>query len=261
MSKENEKTRCIVNDVILVGKLRNANDKAVIDNNLPIEEKIATVLGKYKFTLATDPSEAAKNAGFNSGRYFQIRTADPAGETAVLANGRKVRLSSKTGKYGWANVFESNRKVHFDEIRDELLSKRVMLVGGDANNGTIRLSEYGLMGFWDEFPAGFHYEITTINKATGRREKMMSSVRNDDGTFTKKVATSNIIRHFVFQDEEDNLEAIRENLRSQVEKYKVTVQDNTGDPDRSTQVPANPINQEKPATETPEKKVNVDEEP
>jgi hypothetical protein len=260
MSKEKE-TRCIVNDVILVGKLRNVNDKSVIDSTLSHEEQKELALKKYQFTLVTDPSEAAKNEGFNAGRYFQIRTADPAGETMTLANGRKVRLSSKTGKYGWANVFESNRKVHFDEIREELLAKRVQLVGGDPNNGTVRLNEYGLMGFWDEFPAGFFYEIMTINKTTGKKEKMMSAIRQDDGTFKKQTATSNIIRHFVFQDEEDNLEAIRENLRKQVEKYKVVMVDNTTDNDRGTQAPANPVNQEKPATETPKKEVSVDEEP
>lgn len=259
---EESKTRTIVNEVILVGKLRNPADKTIIGNDLADEEKITAVLKKFQFTLTTDPSEAAKNAGVNAGKYFQIRTVDPGGEYIVLPNGKRVKRSRKTGRYGWSNIFESGRKVTYDEIKEELLAKRVDIVAGDPNNGTIRLPEYGLIGFWDEFPAGFFYKVMTINKATGKREVMMSNIKNDDGTFSKKEAVSNIIRHFVYEDEEQNIEAIRDNLRKQVEKYKVIQTDNTMDVERATPVTekAEPT---KPQATTTEKKaeIPVDEEP
>lgn len=238
MSKEIVE-RIIPNEVILIGKLRNEADTAVIavtnadGTPVPIADLLKAVLAKYKFTRDTAPSANAIEAGFLSGKFYQIQMGDPGGEKLLLPNGTTVRRSRKTTDPGFATIFASNRATTFEEIKEELMHKdsngnpdRIELVGGDPNNGKLRLKEYALMGFWDMFPLGFHYRIHQRNKA-GVLEPFFSNRKQDDGTFKKEQAISNSGRHFVFEDEVHNLEGLRDAMRAQVEKWKIVVVDNT----------------------------------
>jgi hypothetical protein len=247
MSKEvNE--RIIPHEVIIVGKLRDDKDVTPIDLTLPVDEQILAALKKFKFVRDTAPNAAAQAVGFLSGKFFQIQMGDPGGETVTLPNGQKVRRSRKTSAPGYATIFASNRATTFEEIKEEALyrdptskfANKLQLVGGDPNNGKLKLKEYALFGFWDKFPLGFFYEIHTRDEK-GAIKKMMSNVKQDDGSFKPVPATTNTGEHFVFEDEVDNLEGIRDKMRAQVERWKITVSDTTAE-DKSTK----PAEEKKP---------------
>jgi hypothetical protein len=241
MSKGEETitNRVIPNEVILIGKLKDENDKSVIELSkdgvpVPTGEVLKAVLAKYKFTRDTAPDAAAKAAGFLSGKFYQIQMGDPGGEMIILPNGNKVRRSRKTTDPGNANIFASNRATTFEEIKEELIHKdstgmpdRIELVGGDPNCGKIRLKEYALMGFWDEFALGFTHFIYQRDKS-GKLVPFLSKRRLDNGTFKEEHAFTNTGRHFVFEDEIFNLEGLRDNMRNQVIRWKkVDAVDNT----------------------------------
>lgn len=220
MSKE----RIIPNEVVLVGEVRKGQE-ALIDNNLPLADKLKAVMAKYKFTRDTTPSEAAKAAGFNSGKFFQMQMSSFSGESVQLPGGKTVKRSNRTTKPGFDNIFESNRSITFNEIKEELLSKdadgvpnKIELVGGDANSGKIRLKEYALMGFWDEFPAGFKFTPHSFDK-DGKLKPLQSHPRENN--YKPVDAVSQTCRHFVYEDEVENLEGRRDIIRSRVEKWKI----------------------------------------
>jgi len=233
MSKEITE-RIIPNEVVLVGKLRDANDTSIIDIKLEVPEQLKAVLAKFKFTRDTAPNDAAKAAGFLSGKFFQIQMGDPGGETILLPNGNKVRRSRKTTTPGYANIFQSNQATTFEEIKEELLHvakesdnpDRIELVGGDPNNGKLRLKEYALMGFWDKFPIGFYHKVYQRD-AAGKLVPFMSNKKQDNGSFVKEHAQRNTAEHFVFEDDAHNLEGLRDTIRAQVARWKIETTDNT----------------------------------
>jgi hypothetical protein len=226
MSKEKD-LRIIPNEVIVIGKLRDEKDTVAIDLNLPVEEQIAAMMKKFKFIRDTAPNAAAQAAGFLSGKFFQCQVGDPGGEMIILPNGNKVRKSRETTDPGDVNIFASNRAWTFEELKEELLAKRISLVGGDPNNGKLRLKEFALMGFMDVFPLGFRHNVWTRDKE-GKLVAFMSNVKQDNGSFKPQQAVRNTGRHFVFEDDIANLEGLRDNLRKQVERWKIVeVGDNT----------------------------------
>ena len=235
MSKEIT-DRIIPNEVILVGKLRDDNDTSVIDTNLPPAEQLKACLKKFKFTRNTAPNAAAQAAGFLTGKFYQIQMGDPGGEKIKLPNGNTVRRSRKTTRPGYANIFQSNQPTTFEEIKEELLHTdtgksdgnpdRVELVAGDPNAGKIRLTEYALMGFWDRFPIGFYHHVWTRDEK-GALIPFMSNVKQPDGSFKKEHARRNTGEHFVFEDDAENLEGLRDTIRDQVKKWRIETSDNT----------------------------------
>jgi hypothetical protein len=238
MSKENEAdlARIIPNEVILVGVLKDGQDAAAkialqIDGvDRPIADVLADVRKRFKFIRDTNLSEAAKAVGFQTGKFFHIQMGDPGGETITLPNGQKVRRSRKTTKPGFDVIFAQSRATTFEEIKEEILAGRFTMVGGDPNSGKVRLTEYALMGFWDEFSAGFWFTPHQYDpKQGGKLMPLMSHPKLPDGTYSKvgEPAKSNSGRHFIYEDEIYNLEALRDAKRSQFEKWKITVSDNT----------------------------------
>lgn len=236
MSKEHREL-IIPNEVIVIGKLRDPQDVTVIDPNLSNAEKLKAMMKKFKFIRDTAPNAAAVAAGFLTGKFFQIQMGDPGGEIITLPNGKKVRKSRITTDPGDENIFASNRANTFEEIKEEMLSKsgtgddaypnKIEIVGGDPNGGKLRLTEYALMGFVDIFPLGFRHNVWTRD-ASGKLIPFMSNRKQDNGTFKKEQAIRNTGRHFVHEDEVDNLEGIRDNMRKQVERWKIVeVDDNT----------------------------------
>jgi hypothetical protein len=264
MSKETaDLERIIPNDVVIVGVLKDGQDinatialqKDGVDR--PIEEIIADMRKRFKFIRDTNPSDAAKAVGFQSGKYFHIQMGDPGGEKIKLPNGQIVRRSRKTTKPGFDVIFAQSRSTTFEEIKEEILAARFLPVGGDPNSGKIRLTEYALMGFWDEFSAGFWYTPHFYDpKQGGKLVPLMAHPKKEDGTFSKigEPARKNSGTQFVYEDEVYNVEALRDAKRSQFIKWKIDVTDNTkpaGDPGTGTdpklaktEEPAPPENEE-----------------
>jgi hypothetical protein len=237
MSKETtDLERIIPNEVILVGVLKegqDANAKIALQTNgvdRPIEEILADVRARFKFIRDTNISDAGKAVGMQSGKFFHMQTSAFGGETTKLPNGATMRKSRATTKPGYDVIFASSRAITFEEIKEEILAKRFGLVGGDPNSGKIRLSEYALMGFWDEFPMGFWYTPHFYDpKQGGKLVALMSHPKQADGKYSTVgvPATSNTDRQFVYEDEVYNLEAKRDAKRSQNIKWKIEVSDNT----------------------------------
>jgi hypothetical protein len=223
------------NEVVLVGKLRKEGDTTVIllvdpqGAPKPMNVVIDEVMAKFKFIKETNPSAAALAVDIFSGKFFQIQMSGFGGEMVTLPNGKKVRKSNRSSDPGYENIFESNRRITFNEIKEELLAKRVELVGGDPNNGFIRLTQYALMGFWDEFPLGFLHHVWRRNKQ-GVLEPFMSNKKLDDGTFKKEQAITNSGRHFIYEDELFNIEALRDKVRDQVRRWKIELPTDNTDP-------------------------------
>lgn len=237
MSKETaDLERIIPNEVIIVGILKEGQDaNAKIALQLdgvdrPIADILAEVRKRFKFIRDTNPSDAAKAVGFQSGKFFHIQMGDPGGETITLPNGQKVRRSRKTTKPGFDVIFAQSRSTTFEEIKEEILASRFGLVGGDPNNGKIKLTEFALMGFWDEFSTGFWFTPHFYDaKQGGKLVPLMSHPKKEDGSYSKvgEPSKSNSGRQFIYEDEVYNLEALRDAKRSQFSKWKIEVADNT----------------------------------
>ena len=242
----------IVNEVIVVGRVRQGQENAVLPKgpngeNLPAdsEELKKAVRDKFTFLKDTVPDAAAKAAGFLSGKYIQCRLADPGGETLTLPDGRVLQRSRKTNSYGWKNIFKSQNGITYDEIADHIIAGNFVIVG-TGNEGQIRLTKYGLMGLWDEFNVGFLYTIMTRD-ASGKMVPMISHRRDrKTGKFVDTEATSFTGRHFILESEYDNIEGLRQAFIKSVEPYKVvSTATEPGAPDGSGAEPQNgkpPVN-------------------
>jgi len=216
----------IANDVIVVGELRDPKDQIQIDTNLQGDELITAILKKYKFIRESKMNEAAKTAGLPGGKFFHIRMVYAGVETIVLPNGEKRRRSSRTTKVGFNILFERTRAKTFNEIKGEIISKNFKPLAGDPNSGQIVLTEYVLIGKWDVFPLGFKFHPHQIDPKDGILKPLMATRRLDNGTYKKEEAVDNMGRQFIFEDEVDILETLRDNIRSRVEKWKITAPDN-----------------------------------
>jgi hypothetical protein len=227
MSKVDE--RLIVNEVIVVGRVRLGQEnvqmpKAANGDALPFGDETlkAAVKGKFTFLNDTRPDGAAQAAGFQSGKYLQLRLRDPGGEIATLHNGKQVKLSSKTNKYAWRNIFKSQQGITYDDIADEIIAGNFEVVG-TGNEGQIKLTKYGLMGYWDEWSLGFGY-TQHQRDASGKYVPMISHVRDRlTGKFGDKPAIGFTGRQFVLEGEIGNITGMREAFAKSVEQWKVVV--------------------------------------
>ena len=236
MSRE---TRTIPNEVVLVGKLRKdmVANIALKDANgadRPMQDIISDVQKTFQFTRTTFEgglTTAAKDAGFQQGQFYHIQTGDPGGEKVTLPNGKTVNRSRKTTRPGFDVIFQASRATTFEEIKQELLSGNIELVGGDPNCGKVRLSKYALFGFWDEFGVGFWYTPHFYDpKNAGKLSPLMSHPKQPDGSYSKTGvrAQTNTARHFVYEDEEDNLATLREQIISRIRpEWIIKTADNT----------------------------------
>ena len=232
------KDKLIPNEVVIVGKLRDASKPADIaleveGKTRPMSEIIEDVYAAFQFTRNTFNGvlpETAKQAGFQIGKFFQARMSDPGGEKLVLANGKTVDRSRKTTRPGFDNIFQASRADTFEDIATHLAAKKVEIVGGDPNNGKIRLTQYAQMGYWDDFAVGFWYTPHFYDpKQNGALVPLMATKKLDNGAYSKvkEPAITNRARHFVYEDEIDNLDAIRAGIISRLAKWEVKTVDNT----------------------------------
>lgn len=219
----------IVNEVIVVGKVRTGQEQVVLPKDLDknsIEFKTA-IRNKFGFVRSTSLNADAITAGFQNGEFIHILVADPGGEKITLANGQVMKRSRKTDDYGWKVIFKSASGITFDEIKDEIVANRFEVVG-TGDEGKIRLTEYALMGLWDEFDMGFVYTPHLRDPKDGHVKPLLSHPRDANGVYSKvgvpsKTSTG---RHFILESEFDNLEGLRNTMRRNNEQYKVAVTTN-----------------------------------
>lgn len=241
-----EKTKLIVNEVVVVGKLKNPEDKTPIQ--LPADASPADVARaireKFKFVRISEPVAAAKSAGVKEGEFLHVRYTDLGGDT-YTKNGKTIRLNKKTTDPGFDVIFKSTRLEVFNEIKREIIENNFKPVAGDPNSGEIVLTEFGVTGFWDKFPLHFKYYVHFYDpKQGGKLVPFLSPVKQDDGTYKKEPAISNMGQHFVYEDEYDNLEHLRAQIRDRFQKWEVppvtTNTDNRGVKDVVPETPPIP---------------------
>jgi hypothetical protein len=222
MSKE----RLIPNEVIVVGFVRDDKKDVALptDVDKSSDDFKKALKAKFKFVRTTNLNAEAINVGYQTGEFVHIQVADPGGNTTTLHNGKTVKLSRSTNSYGWKVIFKSSNGITFDEIKDEIVAGRFEIVG-TGSEGKIRLTDYALMGFWDEFPLGFTYNPHKRDE-NGKIVPLMAHPRGADGKYKSVKAESNTGRHFVLEGEAENLEGLRGDIRKNAEQYKVTVTTN-----------------------------------
>jgi hypothetical protein len=220
---EESKTKLMLHEITIVGKLKNPDDKTPItlEAGASHEDMVKAIRTKFKFVRVSEPSKTATDAGVKEGEYIHIRMADPGGDVQIK-NGKTFKLTRKTTEPGYDVLFKSVRAVTFNEIKQEIINGNFEPVAGDLNSGEIILTQLGLIGYWDKFPLGFDYFVHFYDpKQGGKLAEFMSPVKQDDGTYKKTKSISNTGQHFVYEDEYDNLEFLREQIRKKVEKWKV----------------------------------------
>lgn len=220
MDNETKTIQLIPHEVVIVGKLRDGKD-APIDPNLTGKDLRDAILGKFKFTRTSELNAEAIKEGLKAGNFYHIQVADPGGDVVVLKNGKKVRKNSETTKVGFDVVFERQRTRLYNELKGEILAGKFEPTAGDPNSGQITLTEFVIVGKWDEFPLGFKYNPHTFNPQTGKKEMLKATRKTDDGKYIKEPAVSKMGRHFVYEDEIDILEALRDTIREDAAKYKI----------------------------------------
>ena len=231
----------IVNEVIVVGKIRQGQETIVLpiksadgkDIDRTSKEFKEAIRAKFQFVRNTTLNPEALSAGFQNGEFIHILVADPGGEKITLPSGQVIKRSRKTDDYGWKVIFKSASGITFDEIKDEIVANRFEVVG-TGDEGKIRLNEYGLMGLWDEFDMGFIYTPHFRDPKDGHVKPLLSHPRDNKGVYSKEGVPSKTStgRHFILESEFDNIEGLRETMRRNNTQYKVTVATNT-DPNRA----------------------------
>jgi len=261
MDNEKKAIQLIPHEVVIVGKLRDGKD-APIDPNLTGKELRDAILGKFKFTRTSELNAEAIKEGLKAGNFYHIQVADPGGDVVVLKNGKKVRKNSETTKVGFDVVFERQRTRLYNELKGEILAGKFEPTAGDPNSGQITLTEFVIVGKWDEFPLGFKYNPHTFNPQTGKKEMLKATRKTDDGKYVKEPAVSKMGRHFVYEDEVDILEALRDTIREDAAKYKIAEPELTAGAAQSGRNDEKVVEPVKPAeTTTSETTPEVDLEP
>jgi len=216
-----EETKLILNKVVVVGKLRNPEDKTPIEAGLTGKDLAMAIKNKFKFERDTEIAKEALDLGLKNGKFFHVQYSAFVNDTQLI-KGVEVKKSSKTTVPGFDVIFQSQRKVIFEEIKAEIIANRFEPLAGDPNSGSIVLTHYGVVGYWDIFPLGFKYHPHWYDpKQGGKLVNVMSVVKQPDGTFKRDVAISEKASHFVYEDEYDNLEMLREAKRQDCAKYKL----------------------------------------
>lgn len=211
-----------INAVVVVGKLKNKDDKTVIPEDLAGEDLIKAIRAKFKFVQDTTNNETLTKLGLGNGKFIHVQFNDPGGEMITLPNGKTVKRSKRVKGTGFDVLFQSKRPADFEDIKGELLTGKFEPVGKDPNSGKIILTDYGLIGYWDEFATGFDYNPHYYDNADGGKLKpLMAHPKKDDGTYDTVKAVSNMARHFIYEDEIDNLEVLREQVRARVIRFKI----------------------------------------
>ena len=217
------RSNLMVNEVIVVGAKRAGKTEP-----LPEDATNEQIRDLYTFLKDTQPDEAARAANFTSNKWLQLRMCDPGGETITKGN-KTLKVSRATNSYAYRNIFKAQHGITYDEIVEEILANRFALVKGSNQKNTItgveeaqiRLTEYGLVGFWDVFDVGFKYTVHTRGE-NGIPKPMISNTRNTiTGKFEKAPATSFSARNFILQSEIENVEGIRKQIKARLEGYKI----------------------------------------
>jgi len=188
------------------------------------------LLDKYQFTRDTRLNQQAANLGLRQGAFFQLLLSGFGGNKETLPSGKIIITNRDTTKYGWKTLFKSQHPILFDEVKEQMLNNKwefvetlPLRVGGKDPNARckLRLTEFGVWGMWDEFSVGFPYYPHGRNAETGVIEPLMSVVRGKDGNYSQQQAVQWVGRQFVFKEEIDNIQAMREEIIRDAEQYAV----------------------------------------
>lgn len=241
------KDRVIVNEVILVGKVRKGKEDVAVPvqpvgvDATPeaIKKFIAEIMDKYQFT------RSAPGLQGRISYFYHTLVAMYGNDTQTFGN-KTLRLNKATTKYGWFVVFQSQHPILFDELKAELVGEKFEFVGYDdlyvagklvAKNGRckIRLTEFGIQGFWDEFAAGFAYNPHNVDPETGKATPMMAQRKDrvSGKLLSASPAVSRTLRHFVLAEDVDRIESLRDSLRDINKPYKITEPEVTDEPSRT----------------------------
>jgi len=217
------KPKLIVNEVVVVGRLKNPDDKTPIQlaaDATPADVAKA-IRDKFKFVRISEPVKGALDAGVKEGEFIHIRLSDLGGEIYTKGS-RTLRLNKETTDPGYNVVFKSTRMDLFNELKGEIIANKFKPVANDPNSGEIILTEFGVTGLWDKFPLGFKYNVQWYDpKQGGKLVPFLSPVKQPDGTYKRVQAVSNIGQHFVYQDDYINLEFLREGIREKLAQWKI----------------------------------------
>jgi len=204
-------------EVILVGERKAEHKDRKFDPEKDEAKKFITDV--FKFTRNSVVKADARELGQKSNRFYHLLVAQPGGETITLPNGKSVKRSNRSGKYGWYVMFEKDG-VSFDEIKDEVIAGSFYIVGS-PDVGKIRLNNYVLMGAWVEADAGFRFRLNQVD-ATGRNVPLETYRRNPEtGKLEKGVAEDRLLRFFVTEGAYPTLKTMLANRIAQAERYKI----------------------------------------
>lgn len=222
---EESKTKLILNKVVIVGKLKNPEDKTPIEITAAMKadpELLAKAIKeKFKFERETELVKAATEQGLQNGKFFHAQFSAFVNDSVII-KGREITKSTPTTVPGFDVIFQRQRRGIYDEIKTELIANRFEPLAGDPNCGSVVLTHYGVTGFWDNFPLGFKYHPHWYDpKQNGKLVPLMAVRKKPDGTYIREQAVSKTASHFVYEDEYDNIEVLRETIRENCAKYKL----------------------------------------
>lgn len=213
-------------EVVLVGERRAEHKDRRFNPETDDAKKFITET--FKFTRNSVVKADAQALGQKSNRFYHLLVAQPGGETVTLPDGRKVKRSNRSNKYGWHVLFE-REGVTFDEIKDEVVAGSYEIVG-TPDEGKVKLNNYVLMGAWCEVDCGFRFRIHSAD-ATGKMVALESYRRDPaTGKMVKSIAEDRLVRFFVMESQYPTLRTMIANRVEQAEKYKIASPVTTSDP-------------------------------
>lgn len=222
-----ERYKVAPHEVVLVGERKLPTAELPEYDGNTVDEAKAYLTEHYKFTRNSLVRPAGAAVGQKSTKFFHLLVAQPSGETVQLPDGRTVKRSNRTNKYGWFTLFE-REGITFDEIKTEVQSKSFDVVGS-PKDGKIRLTQYVLMGAWIEADAGFKFKLFQQDK-TGKLVPLMANRKDDAGKFTPVQAEDRMIRMFVLETQYETMETLLANRLNEVEKHKIKEDAPSSDP-------------------------------
>ena len=221
-----------VHEVIVVGKLKPnyQNEKSIKamfpvlrdeNTNELLPEVKVEIMKKFSFLRKSALAENAAAMGLKPDDFFHIKVIGVENEVMKSGTGQR-KISNALNSPGYSVCYRNSYLTTFNEIKEELLTKRFELVGEDPDSGEIKLHQYGLVGCWDIFPMGFKFHIHTRD-SNGVLQPLMSTIRQPNGTYVKQKAIGNTGQHFVYQVEYNNIEGLRQKIREANEKHIIKV--------------------------------------
>lgn len=207
-------------EVVLVGKARE-NIEPIVKEEGDTDETIrAKILKNYSFTRTSELRDAAKTAGLSVTKFYHLQLSSPEGRT-IMIRGEKKSASKESSRVATKVLFERERQAIFEDIHKNVATGKFKPTAGNLNNGKITLTDFILVGKWDIFSLGFKINPRIIDPKTGKKSILQAKRLQDDGSYKPENAVDSYGRHFIFEDDIDIIESLRETYRENVKRFKV----------------------------------------